>query len=215
MPQEPAPSREPAPNGAVTVLLNRLADGEHQAGDELYPVTPVLPLEVPPLSQRERDPELAPRICSPTSVAMVLAYAGISTTPEEVAAQAYDANFDLYGNWPRSIQAAYANGVPGYLTRFASWKPLERELARGHVVVISIAFDDGQLDGAPMASSRGHLLVVCGFDENGEVIVNDPAASTGSDVRRTYRRDQLTRAWQGHGGTAYVLEVSPPAGSGR
>jgi len=169
------------------------------------------PLAVPVLSQLEQDPELASRICSPTSLAMILAYAGVRTTPEEVAARAYDASFDLYGNWPRSIQAAYAYGVPGYLTRFASWKSLERELARGHAVVISIAFGEGELAGAPMASSRGHLLVVCGFDENGEVIVNDPAARSGADVRCTYSRKELTRAWQGHGGTAYVLEVSPPA----
>ena len=169
------------------------------------------PHAVPSQSQREQDPQLAARICSPTSLAMVLGYAGVRTTPEEVAARAYDASFDLYGNWPRSIQAAYAYGVPGYLTRFASWKPLERELARGHAVVISIAFGEGELAGAPMSSSRGHLLVVCGFDEKGEVIVNDPAARSEAGVRRTYSREELTRAWQGHGGTAYVLEVSPPS----
>ena len=46
-------------------------------------------------------------------------------------------------------------------------------------------------------------------------IVNDPAAETREEVRRTYSREQVTRAWQGHGGTAYVLEVSPPAGGRR
>ena len=169
------------------------------------------PIPVPPLSQREQDPALASRICSPTSLAMVLEYAGIQVEPEEVAARAYDASYDLFGNWPRSIQTAYSFGVPGYVTRYASWKPIAAHLRAGHPVVLSIAFGEGELDGAPLASTRGHLVVVCGFDEAGNVVVNDPAGETAGTVRRTYLRDQLTRAWQVHGGTAYVLEASPPS----
>ncbi len=172
------------------------------------------PLAVPSLSQREQDPEIASRICSPTSVAMALSYAGVDVTPKDVAARAYDANFDLFGNWPRAIQSAYTFGAPGYLTRFASWKPVERLLAKGHVVILSVAFGEGELAGAPMGSSRGHLLLVCGFSEEGDVIVNDPAAATEQEVRRRYSRDQLSRAWQGHGGTAYVFEVSAGTADG-
>jgi hypothetical protein len=171
------------------------------------------PIPVPMLSQREQDPEIAGRICSPTTLAMVLGFAGVAATPGGVAARAYDADFDLFGNWPRAIQAAYSYGIPGYVTRFASWKPIEEQLKRGRPVILSIAFGAGELNGAPLESTAGHLLVVVGFDEQGDVIVNDPAGESGDRVRRVYRRDQLTRAWLGHGGTVYVLEV-PPAADG-
>ncbi len=57
-------------------------------------------LAVPPYSQAKRDPKIASRICSPTSVSMVLAYHGIRVAPEAVAWGAYDAKRDLFGNWP-------------------------------------------------------------------------------------------------------------------
>lgn len=165
-------------------------------------------LPVPVLSQREQDPEIAARICSPTSLAMVLGLAGIEATPRDVALRAYDASFDIFGNWPRSIQAAHSFGIPGYVTRFASWRPIDKQLALGNPVILSIAFGKGELDGAPLEESSGHLVIVVGFDDQGDVIVNDPAGESAGRVRRVYRRDQLTRAWLGHGGTVYVLEVS-------
>ncbi len=162
-------------------------------------------LELPAFSQREQDPELAARICSPTSLAMVLGYHGVDASPSEVAARAYDALHDIYGNWPRSIQAAYSFGVPGYLARFDSWRPVEAHLAAGRPVILSIRVEAGGLVGAPYDATPGHLLVVVGFDGEGGVLVHDPAAESAATVRRVYSRDELGRAWFGHGGTAYVI----------
>jgi hypothetical protein len=49
------------------------------------------------------------------------------------------------------------------------------------------------------------LLVLCGFDERGDVFVNDPAAGTPELGQLTYRREQLERVWMARGGTSYVL----------
>ncbi len=161
-------------------------------------------LSVPTLSQRTAPPELAPRICSPTSVAMVLAHAGIECTQEEVAALLYDRVHDLYGNWPRAVQGAFELGAPGALVRLSSWRAVEQFLRTGVPLVISVGAGEGELRGAPFEQTSGHLLVLTGFDSSGDVRVNDPAAEPGK-VARTYRREDLERCWMRRGGLAYVI----------
>jgi hypothetical protein len=81
--------------------------------------------------------------------------------------------------------------------------------------VASVSFSSGQLSGAPISATNGHLLVIVGFTPSGDVVVNDPAASTDSGVRRTYDRGQFEDAWlkrypsgsslRGSGGMVYVI----------
>ena len=68
------------------------------------------------------------------------------------------------------------------------------------------AFGRGQLSGSPISATPGHLMVVRGFTKGGDVLVNDPAGRTNSQVRRTYDRAQFERAWlKGSGGVVYVI----------
>jgi hypothetical protein len=48
------------------------------------------------------------------------------------------------------------------------------------------------------------LLVLTGY-EDGEVLVNDPAAAEPSAVARRYRREELIRVWLERAGVGYVL----------
>jgi hypothetical protein len=85
-------------------------------------------------------------------------------------------------------------------------REVEDYISAGVPVVISIAFARGQLTGAPLSSSNGHLLVVVGFEADGDVVVNDSSAPANSSVRRVYDRAQLERIWiAASGGTAYVI----------
>jgi hypothetical protein len=69
-----------------------------------------------------------------------------------------------------------------------------------------VSFGSGELTGAPISSSAGHLLVIVGFTATGDVVVNDPASPSRSGVRRTYDRAELEAAWLGgSGGTVYVI----------
>jgi hypothetical protein len=163
----------------------------------------VCALAVPARSQRYHTGALGSRLCSPTSVSMVLAYHGIELPTLTLAASSHDALHDLYGNWPRNVQAAREHGVEGYLTAIAHWSEAESLLARGIPLVISIAADEGELRGAPYARTGGHLLVLRGVDARGDLLTIDPASSTQPE--RTYRRGDLTRCWLGRGGTCYVL----------
>ncbi len=178
---------------------------------EPAPRAPLAPgrIDVPFRSQRALPPELAPRCCSPTSLAMVLAFRGVERTTEEVAALVYDRAHDLYGNWTRAIQGAFTLGVRGYAARFSSWVDVEESIRANQPLVISIAAAEGELHGAPYAKTDGHLLVLCGFDAQHRVLVNDPAAVDAAHGQLAYSRADLERCWFGHGGVAYVLE--PPA----
>ncbi|TIC78895.1 C39 family peptidase [Nocardioides sp. GY 10127] len=169
--------------------------------------------------------------CSPTSLSMVLAYydalpparhwAWVTAGHrdpwvDDTARRVYDHGYDGAGNWP--FNTAYAAGLTGtaYVTRLKNLRAAERLVAAGIPVVISIAFAAGELTGAPISASNGHLLVVVGFRANGDVVVNDPAAQRNRGVRRTYDRGQLEAAWlDASGGTAYVVadaEHPVPAG---
>jgi hypothetical protein len=151
-------------------------------------------LDVPRRSQRveAKDPG---EICSPTSVSMVLEHHGIRKTTREVADGVFDHGEKIYGNWP--FNTAYAHRVSGleaFVAGGCGLEDLEAEIAAGRPVVLSHRWNKGDLDGAPIASSNGHLIVVAGFTEKGDAVVNDPAAPPES-VRRVYARAQLHATW--------------------
>ena len=161
-------------------------------------------VSVPALSQVGEDPAIALRICSPTSVAMVLRYWGRPATAAAVAAEVFHAETDRYGVWPAAIRAAAARGVAGYLLRFPDWTSAAWCLSRRIPIIASVKYAVGELRGAPMDATTGHLIVLTGY-EDGVVLANDPAAPTVETVPRRYRRDELTRAWLGRRGIGYVL----------
>lgn len=169
-------------------------------------------LPVPWRSQKTERPEIAGRICSPTSVSMVMEYRGARQPTLAVAQTALDPLHDIYGNWPRNVQAAFSFGVPGYLTRFSDWRDVQRMIAIGQPLVISVRVaKKGDLRGAPYESTDGHLIVLCGFDADGNVEINDPAASTEEKGRVKYRREDLENVWmRATGGVAYVLTGTAP-----
>ena len=158
--------------------------------------------------------------CSPTSTAMVLGYYGrlpsaasfawvgprVDPWVDEVARRTYDADYEGTGNWPFNTAYAASRGLHAFVTRLHSLAEAETLVAAGIPVIASVSFSSGALSGAPISSTAGHLLVIVGFTATGDVVVNDPAASSTSGVRRTYDRAQLESAWLGgSGGTAYVI----------
>jgi hypothetical protein len=163
-------------------------------------------LDVPQRSQvvEEKDPG---RICSPTSLSMVLEFHGVKKPTREVCEGVYDHAAKIYGNW--ALNAAYAHrasGLEAWVARFMGLEDLEDEIAAGRPVVLSHRWKKGDLDGAPVAETDGHLIVVVGFTDEGDVVVNDPAARPGG-VRRTYQRRQIYTTWlERASGVVYVLK---------
>lgn len=170
--------------------------------------------------------------CSPTSTSMVLAYYGAlppksayrwvpagHTDPwvDYAARMTYDSAYEGTGNWPFNTAYAAPRAGKAFVTRLRSLREAERFVAAGIPLVASISYGSGELDGAPVSSSNGHLLVIVGFTRSGNVVVNDPAARTRAGVRRTYDRGQFENAWlPTSGGTVYVIhdaEHPLPAGT--
>jgi hypothetical protein len=190
----------------ATTSARAIRPAAERLPDKGVPVVRGLDLGVPFLSQKTSRPELSGRLCSPTSLAMVLNFHGVPCEVEGTAAATYDPAHDIYGNWPRNIQAAYERGVAGLLTRFHTWEAVESTLASGNPIIASIVVEPGELRGAPYTSTDGHLIVIRGIDDRGDLLVNDPAAGTPETGRLTYRRADMERVWfENTKGTAYVL----------
>ncbi|HGY89795.1 MAG TPA: hypothetical protein ENK43_01345 [Planctomycetes bacterium] len=166
-------------------------------------------LPVPFISQKTDDPRIAHRNCSPTSLSMVMAYRGVRRDKDDVARRIFDPEHDIFGNWNRAIEGAFTYGVPGYLARFSNWNEVKTLIAKGQPLVISIKAKKGELTGAPYTWTAGHLLVLCGFDGKGGVLMNDPAAGRARRGQLTYSMQELSRVWLEKGGTAYVLLPRP------
>ncbi|HEX8407550.1 MAG TPA: C39 family peptidase [Thermoanaerobaculia bacterium] len=204
-------------NASVATSSTPVAPSTLQAGD---PAKWNRLLNVPQCSQMVY-PDGGNVWCSPTSTSMVLGFlmndtASCETRVRAATAGVHDWIFGGHGNWPFNTAYAAAKGFNAYVARFTSMRDVENWVALGIPVVFSFAWSSGQLTGAAIPSSAGHLAVIVGFDASGNPIVNDPAASTDAAVRRTYLRSELERLWlERSGGTVYLVYPSglqTPAG---
>jgi hypothetical protein len=95
----------------------------------------------------EEDAAIRHRVCSPTCVAMVLAYHGYRVAVADLAREMLQPELDLYGVWPAAIRAASRRGVGGYLLRFPDWAAAAWCLERGMPVIASVRYARRRADG--------------------------------------------------------------------
>jgi len=159
--------------------------------------------------------------CSPTSTEMVveywnkrpatdeLAWVGAHADPQvDYAARfTFDAAYGGTGNWPFNTAYASRFGLSARVLQLGSLNDAERYIAAGVPLVASISHAPGALPGfLNNAGTNGHLLVIIGFTVSGDVIANDPAATSDATVRRVYGREAFERAWiGGSGGVVYFI----------
>lgn len=161
-------------------------------------------------------PEIGRSICSPTSVATVMAHHGHFEDTVEAAAGARDNGAGIYGNWSYNVAYAAEKGFTAWVQRCDSMEDVAQYLLRGLPVIASIrttAKED--LEGALSPYRSGHLLVITGLtrvDGQDYVLVNDPAAHKDEDVPRRYRLDQFLKAWTRK--MVYVVKPEPASGTG-
>jgi hypothetical protein len=187
-------------------------------------------LDVPMLSQETHTghyPEYdggGEAWCSPTSTAMVLGFwntgpdrsrafnpdsatfpgaSHVDGQVDHAARFTYDWSYEGAGNWPFNTAYAAQYGLEGFVTRLRSLTEAERFIAAGIPLIASI---NGVLPGFLFTSTNGHLLVIRGFDANGDVITNDPAVRANAQARKVYPRLEFETVWLlGSTGTVYVI----------
>ena len=147
--------------------------------------------------------------CSPTSVSMLLGYwADTLKQPKldhdvpEVQKGVYDVAWKGTGNWPFNMAfAASQPGLTAYVSRFRDVRDLEEWVASGVPVATSVSY--ALLKGKPNKEANdGHLVVMVGFDANGDPVFNDPGRNV---VRMTYKRAAFERAWSVSRNTVYLV----------
>ena len=159
--------------------------------------------------------------CSPTSLSMLLGYwsgqlhrAELDVPVPETARQVHDVVYGGTGNW--AFNMAYAgsfDGMRAWATRFDDFRRVEDWIVAGIPVALSVSFD--LLNGKEADQGNGHLIVVVGFTETGDVVVNDPWPNPKKEnrVRKIFPRAQVIRAWQRSKQAAYLVVpegVRPP-----
>ena len=161
--------------------------------------------QVSPISQLEQNIPQKRRICSPTCVCMALNALGYVVPLQQVLPNVFDQTADIYGNWIFNMAAAAHFGAEAFFRRFASLSELAEFVSAGSFVMASVAFKTGELPGAPLEKTPGHLVLIRGY-KNGRVLVADPAASTREGVLREYEAKDFARAWLcNKQGAAYVV----------
>ena len=145
------------------------------------------------------DPVIGGSICSPTSVSMIIRSYDIQINPLDFANRTYDDYWQMFGVWPRVVAHASEYGLNGIVNRYRTWSQAAEVLKNGGRIAMSI--------GQPLYT--GHLVMLAGFDQNGDPLVHDPAKSNGEGYH--FDKRALSEAWFNKGGIAYTFyrENSP------
>jgi hypothetical protein len=140
--------------------------------------------------------------CSPASLAMIHAFHGIDQSVAEAARGVFDRAYNGTGNWAFNVAYSGRLGLRGVIAHLCNLDHAQRLIERNLPVAIAYSWRDGELPGAPLERSDGHLAVLCGFTRDGDCAINDPAAPS---VRVVYPRAALEQIWQRNEGIAYVV----------
>jgi hypothetical protein len=147
-------------------------------------------------------------LCSPTTVSMLMNFwakdlkrQDLDRDVPEIASAIYDAKWKGTGNW--AFNMAYAgspHGMRAYVTRMSDVAELEEWIATGMPVGLSLDYDRLRGKGP---GPNGHLVVLVGFTEEGDPIINDPG--TSKNVRKTFPRNNLIYAWSCSRNAVYLV----------
>ena len=158
-------------------------------------------IDVPKLSQYHANFPEDRGWCSAAALAMLLRFHGGEADVAAVARAVHDAAYGGTGNWAFNAAHAGARGLRGLVAYLRGIDHVAAFVDAGLPVAISVAWNQGELPGAPLDRSDGHLLVVRGVEPE-HVFVNDPAHPA---IATRYPRTALDLIFREHGGVAYLI----------
>lgn len=160
-------------------------------------------------------------LCSPTSVCMLMNRLGtvldrkdLQLDVPEIQSLVHDPGWGGTGNWPFNLAVPGSfSGIQAFVTRLNSLQEAERFIKAG--IPLAVSVDYKILLQKDYKGDGGHLMVLIGFSESGDPVINDPAK--GSQVRQVYPRALFAKAWAASKNTVYVVRSTNqplPAGGG-
>jgi cell wall-associated NlpC family hydrolase len=163
-------------------------------------------LVMPRFSQMIQQVNYAGDICSPVSLSMALCGLGLKAEPLGTAAAVLDSTQNIYGNWFFNTAHAGSRGLYAFIARLNSLEDARAFLQAGAQVIASVTFGPDELKNSPLKKTKGHLLVITGFNAKGDVLAHDPAAPDEKTVERVYNRAEFAQAWlKNKYGTSYII----------
>jgi hypothetical protein len=167
---------------------------------------PEIGLDVPALSQYDAAFPSERGWCAPAALAMLLAFRSYPLDLPVVAREVFDARYGGTGNWAFNVAFAGSLGFRAAVLHLRDLPHAHAFLVDDIPLALSLAWKRGELPGAPLPQSDGHLVVLRGIDASGDALVNDPAQP---GIAVAYPRAAFERAWLGHGGIALAVAPAP------
>lgn len=131
---------------------------------------------------------IATRGCMPTTLSMALSGCGIDKSPKEIAKYAEKNGYvdDGMSSW--NLVCDYLN-AQGVNVHGIMKSEITKELGKGNYVILSL--------GPGYFTDKGHILLACGLDDRGRLILNDPNSVYNSINRWNYEKikKQIKGAW--------------------
>lgn len=181
-------------------------------------MTSILP--VPYKSQWDADAGVSRDDCGPACVAMVLTHYDMPKGTDEVFA-ATGAGVDAYVTMAQMRRAAEQLGLPLTYHTGRSLDDLREWLDQGRPVIALVKYGVWSSLGLTWDDFTGpHFVVVVGYDDQGNILVNDPdyrGARRLEGDHKPYPAELFRQAWYGLDpadnpqGAALVPEAPPPS----
>jgi len=166
--------------------------------------TKILP--IPPASQFTQPTDRAGRICSPVCCCMALNEAGITVSAADFEKITHDETADICGNWFLNTAGCGAAGAYAFTTRLNSIEEAKALIEKGIPICASLTFGENELPGFYLKKTAGHFMLIKGFNENGDIAVNDPASPSDAEAEKIYPFRAFEKAWLGtKRGLCYVI----------
>jgi hypothetical protein len=116
--------------------------------------------------------------CQSAAVSSAMQYFGKTVPLEQIICYTTDPEYESFGIWPRTINAAFEHGFRAYLDRFRDWEAVRRTVAENKVILCSITMPaSNEYIAPPYEKIGGHIVALCGVTDDGRVIVTDSAST--------------------------------------
>jgi len=116
--------------------------------------------------------------CQSAALASAMQYFGKRVPLEQIICYTTDPEYESFGIWPRTINAAFEHGFRAYLDRFRDWDAVRRTVAENKVILCSITMPaSNEYLAPPYDKIGGHIVALCGVTDDGRVIVTDSAST--------------------------------------